>query len=93
MISWHQRFNRVERAIFSDPYKFISSTAGKRELYNLSKDPNEMENLYKDDDTSKGIEARLETWLKTTVAETESPAKVKLDKEALDRLKGLGYIQ
>ena len=94
LISWHQRFNRVERAIFSDPYKLISSTAGKRELYNLSKDPNEMENLYKvDDDTSKGIEARLETWLKTTVAEGESSASVKLDKGALDRLRTLGYVQ
>ena len=94
LISWHPRFNRVERAIFSGQYKFISSTKGKRELYNISKDPNETENLYKEDDsTSKEIETRLETWLKTTVAEIESSAKVKLDKEALNRLKTLGYVQ
>ena len=93
-ISWHPRFHRIERAIFSGQYKFISSTAGKRELYNLSKDPNEMENLYKEDDsTSREIETRLETWLKTTVAAIESSAKVKLDKEALNRLKTLGYVQ
>ena len=90
----HPRSYQAERAIFSDQYKFISSTKRKRELYNLSIDQNEMENLYKEDDsTSKEIETRLETWLKTTVAAIESSAKVKLDKEALNRLKTLGYVQ
>ena len=92
MRNWHNRFRRTERAIFSWPYKFISSTAGKRELYDLSNDPNERENLYKEDDgVSKELESRLKEWLKTVKEETGSPAK--LDKEALDRLKALGYVQ
>ena len=92
MLNWHPRFNRVERAIFSWPYKFISSTAGKRELYDLSKDPDEEENLYKKDDgVSKELELKLDQWLKVVKEETGSPAK--LDKGALDRLKALGYVQ
>ena len=37
----HERFRSIERALFFGPYKFISSTAGKREMYNLSTDPEE----------------------------------------------------
>ena len=92
MRNWHNRFRRTERAIFSWPYKFISSTAGKRELYDLSKDPDEEENLYKKDDgVSKELELKLDQWLKVVKEETGSPAK--LDKGALDRLKALGYVQ
>ena len=42
--NWHQRFNRTEHAIISGPLKFINSTAGKRELYDLLNDPNEEKN-------------------------------------------------
>lgn len=92
LIDLHSRFNRIERAIFSGPYKFISSTAGKRELYSLSKDPKEKENLYREnDEVSKEYESRLDQWLRLVKAETGPPAK--LDKEALDRLKALGYVQ
>jgi len=85
-------FNRVERAIFFWPFKFILSTAGKRELYDLSKDPDEKNNLYRpDDETSRRLEMSLNHWLKTVSAETGSPAK--LNKETLDHLKALGYVQ
>lgn len=88
----HQRFQRIERAVFSDSLKFISSTAGKKELYDLSTDKNEMQNLYKvDDTTSKQLEMKLNQWLEITEGELESSPK--LDKDTLDRLKSLGYIQ
>jgi len=89
---WHLRFRRVERAIFSGQFKFISSTAGKRELYDLSKDPDEKENLYNGNGgISKELEVTLNRWLSEVREESGSP--VKLDKEALDRLKSLGYIK
>lgn len=92
MIDWHKRFDRIERAIYSGSHKFISSTTGKRELYDLSKDPNEKVNLYSaDHPVSRELESQLNQWLKDT--EEESGTAAKLDKDALERLKALGYIQ
>jgi arylsulfatase A-like enzyme len=85
------RLDRVERAIFSGHMKFISSTAGKRELYNLAEDPEEMENLYREDGESIELERRLNEWLETTEAMTDPiPA---LDNESIERIKSLGYAK
>ena len=86
------RFNSTKRAIFSEQYKFISPTTGKRELYDLSKDPNEKKNLY-DVNGSKSmeLEAKLNQWLKIT--KEEPGTATKLDKDALESLKALGYMQ
>jgi arylsulfatase A-like enzyme len=92
VVNLHPRFHRVERAIFLDPLKFISSTNGKRELYDLSKDPHEQKNLYKPDDpTSRQMEAKLDEWVKSIRSHPSQPAK--LDRETLERLKSLGYVQ
>ncbi len=57
-------------------------------------DSNEKGNLYKaEDEISRKLETKLKRWLETTVPEFELPTKVKLDEDALDRLKALGYIQ
>ena len=39
------RFQRQERAVFSGSLKLISSTAGKRALYDLARDPGERDDL------------------------------------------------
>ena len=75
-LNLHVRPSRTERAIFSGPYKFISSTTGKKELYDLSKDPNEKENLYRrDDNISKELERRLNQWLNSVAVKAPSLAK------------------
>jgi len=94
----HKRFYSIERAIFSGPMKFISSTSGKRELYDLSRDPEEKENIYRADDGISGkLKAELNQWLEVVKEEPssreESVSRKKADKGALDRLKALGYIQ
>jgi arylsulfatase A-like enzyme len=92
IFNWHPRFRRVERAIFSGQFKFIGSAAGKRELYDLSKDPEEKDNLYEmDKGASRELEARLNQWLREV--NEESGSAQALDKGALDRLKSLGYIK
>ncbi len=92
MLEWHPRFHRIERAILSGPYKLINSTTGKNELYDLSKDPNEKRNLYGvNDSKSMELEAKLNQWLKDT--KEKSGTTTKLDKDALERLKALGYVQ
>lgn len=94
VINWHRRFDRTERAIFSGSLKYITSTAGKRELYDLSKDPDEKRNLYNSaDSTSERLGALLNNWLQTTVAEAELSSPIKLQRETLRRLRALGYVQ
>jgi arylsulfatase A-like enzyme len=76
LLDLHVRPPRVERAIFSGPYKFISSTAGKKELYDLSRDPSEKENLYRPDDTVSGeLELRLSQWLHSVAGQSSSSGK------------------
>ena len=92
MADMHIKFRRIERALFSGPLKFVNSTAGKREVYDLSRDLNEKENLYNGKDSlSKELEARLNQWLKDT--KEESSSTIQLGKGAIDRLKSLGYIK
>ncbi|MBI3666424.1 MAG: sulfatase [Acidobacteria bacterium] len=92
LLNLHPRFNRVERALVAGYWKFVHSTAGKRELYDLSKDPDETRNLYSaGDGVSRELEARLDQWLDTVHAESGGPSN--LNKETLERLRSLGYIQ
>lgn len=94
----HKRFHRIERAIFSDSMKYITSTSGKQELYDLSKDPEEKKNIYTANKSiSKYLESKLNHWLSVVNKESTSPegsvATKKPDKELLNRLKALGYVQ
>ena len=79
-------------AIYSWPYKFITSTNGKRELYDLSADPNETRDLYAAmPDRSKQLNSDLNDWKKTAPSKTLQ--KRNLDPEMMRRLKSLGYAQ
>ena len=83
---------RVERAIFSGNLKYITSTVGKHELYDLFQDPAEKTNLYRDDDpASQRLRAQLEDWLKQ--AKTRVNVPVTIEGEAVERLRSLGYIR
>jgi arylsulfatase A-like enzyme len=90
----HSRFDRVERAIFSGPYKFIGSTSGKRELYDPARDPKEENDLSSvAEETTGALESKLDRWIAevgATHAKEEEPPR--LNKEKLDRLRSLGYI-
>jgi arylsulfatase A-like enzyme len=91
-IKFHQRFHRFERAIYSDFFKFIGSTSGKRELYNLSEDPNEMINLYNaEEEISNLLESRLNRWLGSV--NTKFELTEQFDSDTIKKLKTLGYIR
>jgi arylsulfatase A-like enzyme len=88
----HSRFNRVERAVRSGQWKFIQSTAGKRELFDMQADPFEMKNLHAvKKSTAAEMERTLTKWIARLKPQSRIPAR--LDREALDRLKALGYVQ
>jgi arylsulfatase A-like enzyme len=88
----HPRFNRIERAVRSDRWEFIQSTAGKRELYDMQADPFERKNLYAfAKNRAAPLEQTLTKWITRLKPRSRIPAK--LDREAVDRLRALGYVQ
>jgi arylsulfatase A-like enzyme/Flp pilus assembly protein TadD len=84
-------FNWSElRAVETDRYQFID--APKPELYDLSKDPGETQNLYAD---KKAVAEELRNRLARLVgqysADQELAEKTGLDPALMERLKSLGY--
>ena len=72
--------------------KFIRSTKGKRELYDLSSDPQETQNLYDPDDKRVAeLQSDLDEWLRRM--KPYAAASAEIVPENLERLKSLGYVQ
>ena len=84
-------FNWSElRGVETEKYHFIS--APKPELYDLSKDPGETENLYSQRSAvAEELRARLETMIRQYSAGHELAEKTGLDPALMERLKSLGY--
>jgi len=85
------RFRRTQRAMLRDSWKLILSTTGGRELYDLSTDASENRNLMGEQpQVAAQMEAVLSAWQKNLVP-VNGPSGI--DKDTLDRLKSLGYVQ
>lgn len=84
-------FNWSElRSVETDKYQFIE--APKPELYDLSHDPNETQNLYADKKAVAGeLQARLSVMVRQYSADQELAEKTGLDPALMERLKSLGY--
>jgi len=79
------------RTVVSWPDKFITSSSGRYETYDLLKDPGESQNLFGSlNPVAKKLRTELAAWIKTMPA--QSKQELTLDPEALQRLKSLGYI-
>jgi len=80
------------RAIFSWPFKFITTSNGHRELFDLSGDPTESRNLYiRQPERAAQLADRLSMWMKSMPQQTRETHT--LSPEDLRRLKSLGYVQ
>jgi arylsulfatase A-like enzyme/Flp pilus assembly protein TadD len=84
-------FNWSElRAVETEKYQFID--APKPELYDLSKDPGETQNLYADKKAvAEELRNRLTTLISHYGAGQELAEKTGLDPALMERLKSLGY--
>jgi len=84
-------FNWSElRGVETEKYHFIS--APKPELYDLSKDPGETQNLYSEKKAvAEELHARLEAIIRQYSASQEMAEKTGLDPALMERLKSLGY--
>ncbi len=91
--TWTPRFLRSEQAIFSGSLKFIQSSRGDRELYDLARDPNEEHNLFAGQPVER-LELKLVQYLKAAAADNRRQgAAAKAGSESIEKLKSLGYVQ
>jgi arylsulfatase A-like enzyme len=80
------------RAIFSWPYKFITTSNGRRELFDLGTDPAETRNLYiREGEIAAQLGDRLSVWMRSMPPQSRETQT--LAPEDLRRLKSLGYVQ
>lgn len=90
---WGKRFNRVRRAWFEGSYKYISSSDGQNELYDLEKDPGEQINLV---DAQSRESEKFASKLIDFLAQRESsePNRVEQDltESEKEAMKSLGYL-
>jgi len=79
------------KAIFDWPLKFIATDNGKRELFDLDRDPDEHHDLStQGEGRAADLAADLGAWSRALPAQTHGPKQ--LDPEKLRQLQGLGYI-
>ncbi|MCP4644702.1 MAG: sulfatase [bacterium] len=91
------RFKRVRRAIVDWPMKFIHTSKGRHELYNLEDDPREARNLIDDlPEREKALTAELDKLLSTAKTPPEIPIDdvqpATLTDDEADVLRALGYF-
>jgi arylsulfatase A-like enzyme len=89
-------WNRTLRAYYDEPYKFIQTSNGRHELYNLDDDPGELRNLIQErpqlaSRLATDLHAYLDS-LQEVAAARGSPASGPVDKEYRELLEALGYV-
>jgi len=82
---------QTKRAMFRDSWKLIESSTASRALYDLSADSGENRNVAGEQpQVAAEMGAVLSAWQKNLVP-VNGPQRI--DKNTLDRLKSLGYLQ
>jgi arylsulfatase A-like enzyme len=89
-----ERFRRTERAIYHHHQKFIESTKGDRELYDLDTDPEERRDLYLNAGgfrQASALKTILDGWAARQPKFVSEP--VSMPQRVREQLKSLGYAQ
>lgn len=93
--SHYHNYNKQMFAVRTEGWKLIFTENEKRyELYNLEEDPRELKNVFSENQQkAKLLKVELEHFIKRVHRSTPGAAKPSLDKEAMEKLKSLGYVQ
>jgi arylsulfatase A-like enzyme len=86
----YPKLNRTSTAVISGGLKYIETSNGRRELYDLAHDPLELRNLYADDNRDTAVMSRALAAVLKTIPEYHRRLA---DREGLRFLKSLGYVQ
>lgn len=90
--AWGHRFRRIRRATYEWPHKYIASSDGAHELYDLEADPLELDNRIKRDpslaaELARKLDERFTAMPKGEVDRTRKSMK----KRQMRELRALGY--
>jgi arylsulfatase A-like enzyme len=86
-------FDRDQMAIQSWPYKLVSTTTGKYELFDLSKDPAELNDLYmREPERAEALLAKLRAEAARHPPQYSEVDRPELRPETEEALRALGYL-
>ena len=90
-------FQGVEHVVRDGPYKFNHKPNGRRELFDLRRDPLELRDVAADQpDVAQRLEQRLAQWLheeeRLRQVVAEAPTR-ELTPEVIEQLRALGYVR
>ena len=71
--------------------KYIEST-GETELYDLTKDPRELNNIADQSDLAETFRAKLEQWRETYPKSDVAEGGIEADDQTLEQLRQTGYM-
>ncbi len=92
-MSYGERFRRVRRALYFENWKFIQSSDGEDELYEISADPGEEHNLVdRMPEKHDGLSRLLEQIIPAEQQDVPDAQPMEMDEETRARLKSLGYL-
>jgi arylsulfatase A-like enzyme len=90
---WKLRFGRIRTAIYDWPHKFIHSSDGDHELYDLSSDRDEKTNLVlRNTELAGRLRANLEAVRPLGEPDAAPDEAPELTDEEIEELKALGYL-
>ncbi len=93
IVDYSTRFDRDMKTLYDGDHKWIWSSNGGHELYNITDDPAEIDNQQgKLPDIEKRLQSKLSDILKGARQPGQSSA-MEMDDELKARLKALGYVQ
>jgi len=83
----------VSRTLRDGHLKLLWRSDGRHELYDLSADPHERNNLtIGDPNAGRRLQERLEAWVRSMEERSVDTGDAAYDDETLERLRGLGYV-
>jgi arylsulfatase A-like enzyme len=92
--SWGARFKRKRAALYLERWKYIRSSDGQDELYDLAADPGEAKNLIGEKpDLAAKLAERLERFERESLAAPTDGVPVEVGAEELEELRRLGYAR
>ncbi|UCD19943.1 MAG: sulfatase [candidate division WOR-3 bacterium] len=87
------RYDSALKMIRSERYKYIWNSKGDCELLDIRTDPGEEHNIITDQpDIATDLDKRLKDWLNSFEHARPSDRRPEFDDEAVERLRGLGYL-
>ena len=89
---WGKRFNRVRRAWYESPYKYIASSDGQHELYDLRRDPKELKDvIHEQKEQAKDISSRFMEYFSRLKPFELPDDRQRLDKSEIEALTVRGH--